>query len=166
MVSRRRDGPQMGTSNSFMQARELLPDSTFLADITGKFFKVDNAQRPCNDRYLENSMLRYARVEDIHRAKVRQRRTADEGKALPELSLSAKAKAAQAAQAIKQRQKAKSSKDEKAPALASGVHNRTSEAVLLEPEDDEGNVEYKLRLKQPNPVRFQQLVSLSSHTRS
>lgn len=111
-------------------------------------------------------MLRYARVEDIHRAKVRQRRTADEGKALPELSLSAKAKAAQAAQAIKQRQKAKSSKDEKAPALASGVHNRTSEAVLLEPEDDEGNVEYKLRLKQPNPVRFQQLVSLSSHTRS
>lgn len=30
--------------------------------------------------------------------------------------------------------------------------------MLLEPEDDEGNVEYKLRLKQPNPVRFQQLV--------
>ena len=32
---------------------------------------------------------------------------------------------------------------------------------MLEAEDDEGNVEYKLRLKQPNPVRFQQLVSFS-----
>jgi len=38
------------------------------------------------------------------------------------------------------------------------VHNRTAEVVLLEQEDDEGNVEYKLRLKQPNHVRFQQLV--------
>ena len=74
------------------------------------------------------------------------------------LPLTAKAKAAQVAQAIKQRQKALSLKQEKTPTITSGVHNRTSEAVLLEPEDDEGNVEYKLRLKQPNPVRFQQLV--------
>jgi hypothetical protein len=28
----------------------------------------------------------------------------------------------------------------------------------LQPESDEGSVEYKLRLKDPNPVRFQQLV--------
>ena len=28
----------------------------------------------------------------------------------------------------------------------------------LQPESDAGNVEYKLRLKDPNPVRFQQLV--------
>ena len=50
---------------------------------------------------------------------------------------------------------------EKPPELASGVHNRLAEAVMLEAEDDEGNVEYKLRLKQPNSVRFQQLVSFS-----
>lgn len=30
-------------------------------------------------------------------------------------------------------------------------------------EDDDGNVEYKLRLKNPSPVRFQQLVSPSRH---
>ncbi len=52
-------------------------------------------------------------------------------------------------------------REEKAPELASGVHNRTPEVVLLEAEDDEGNVEYKLRLKQPNHVRFQQLVRFS-----
>lgn len=92
------------------------------------------------------------------RAKVRQRKGAPEGRGNGDAPLSAKAKAAQAAQAVKQRQRAQSLKDEKTPAIASGVHNRTSEAVLLEPEDDEGNVEYKLRLKQPNPVRFQQLV--------
>lgn len=49
--------------------------------------------------------------------------------------------------------------EEKPPELASGVHGRLAEAVMLEAESDEGNVEYKLRLKQPNPVRFQQLVS-------
>lgn len=28
----------------------------------------------------------------------------------------------------------------------------------LPPENDDGNVEYKLRIKDPNPLRFQQLV--------
>ena len=92
---------------------------------------------------------------------MKPRRGFSESNADPDKPLSAKAKAAQAAQAIKQRQKAQSLKEEKTPAIASGVHNRTSEVVLLEPEDDEGNVEYKLRLKQPNPVRFQQLVRCS-----
>ena len=62
-------------------------------------------------------------------------------------------------QADRQRLKAKCLREEKTPELASGVHNRAPEVALLEQEDDEGNVEYKLRLKQPNHVRFQQLVS-------
>lgn len=92
------------------------------------------------------------------RAKIRPRKGAVDGSSPAEPPLSARAKAAQAAQAVKQRQRAQSLKEAKTPSIASGVHNRTSEAILLEPEDDEGNVEYKLRLKQPNPVRFQQLV--------
>jgi len=64
-------------------------------------------------------------------------------------------------QADRQRLKAKSLREERTPELTSGVHNRTPEVVLLEQEDDQGNVEYKLRLKQPNHVRFQQLVGPS-----
>ena len=48
--------------------------------------------------------------------------------------------------------------------LTLGVHDRRSGVGKLEPENDEGNVEYKLRLKQNNPIRFQQLVRLSCPT--
>lgn len=40
----------------------------------------------------------------------------------------------------------------------------SAENTSLEAESDEGNVEYKLRLKQPNPIRFQQLVDLLAIT--
>ncbi len=50
---------------------------------------------------------------------------------------------------------------------AGGLTDRlTPEAAELEAEDDEGNVEYKLRLKQPNHVRFQQLVCLPCSERT
>ena len=38
------------------------------------------------------------------------------------------------------------------------VENEPPESSRLPPECDDGNVEYKLRLKDPHPLRFQQLV--------
>ena len=40
------------------------------------------------------------------------------------------------------------------------VLERDEGAEYIAPESDDGNVEYKLRLKNPSPVRFQQLVQI------